>query len=625
MTRHRGVGRVRELPEPSSPKEIRRPLLEVAALARPGHPRLALAVLAGAAATGCGIALLATSGLLISRAALQPPVLELMVAIVAVRAFGLGRGIARYLERLATHDVALRLLTELRAGFFSRLEPLVPGAVGPHRRGDLLARAVGDAESLQHLVVRGVVPPLVAVAVAVPAVAVTWLLLPGAGLVLGLGLVVAGVALPWAAAVGGRRSGRRQAALRGELAERVVGALEAGPELAATGRLDERMEGVGATDRALATHLSRDGAVAAAVTGASTLAAGAALLGTLTLAVAATGTGTLARVLLATTVLLVLAAFEAVSPLPLAAQHTESLRAAARRVLSLTSIEPPVRDPATPLVVGDGPVSVVLEGARVRYSVHQPWAIDGVDLDLRPGARIALVGASGSGKSTVAALLVRFRDPDGGRMTINGVDSRLLAQDEVRRVVSLAAQDAHLFDTTVEENVRMAQPDATDHEIQAALVTARLWDWVQSLPDGLATAVGERGARMSGGQRQRLSLARVLLKGAPVVVLDEPTANLDGPTARALVKEALDALADRTVLLITHRLRDLEGFDEIVVLDGGRVAERGRHGELMAAGGLYRRMVDLESDTDVGAPDRWLGETGPAFAPSPLASPALVT
>jgi ATP-binding cassette, subfamily C, bacterial CydC len=385
------------------------------------------------------------------------------------------------------------------------------------------------------------------------------------------------------------------------------------------------MEGVGATDRALATHLSRDGAVAAAVTGASTLAAGAALLGTLTLAVAATGTGTLARVLLATTVLLVLAAFEAVSPLPLAAQHTESLRAAARRVLSLTSIEPPVRDPATPLVVGDGPVSVVLEGARVRYSVHQPWAIDGVDLDLRPGARIALVGASGSGKSTVAALLVRFRDPDGGRMTINGVDSRLLAQDEVRRVVSLAAQDAHLFDTTVEENVRMAQPDATDHEIQAALVTARLWDWVQSLPDGLATAVGERGARMSGGQRQRLSLARVLLKGAPVVVLDEPTANLDGPTARALVKEALDALADRTVLLITHRLRDLEGFDEIVVLDGGRVAERGRHGELMAAGGLYRRMVDLESDTDVGAPDRWLGETGPAFAPSPLASPALVT
>ncbi|HET7720594.1 MAG TPA: ABC transporter ATP-binding protein, partial [Acidimicrobiales bacterium] len=215
---------------------------------------------------------------------------------------------------------------------------------------------------------------------------------------------------------------------------------------------------------------------------------------------------------------------------------------------------------------------------------------------LRPGRRVAMVGPSGAGKTTVANVLVRFRDLDCGRMTVDGIDVRALDQDDVRRLVGLAAQDAHLFDTTIAENVRLARPGASDDEVGAALHRARAGDWIATLPDGLATRVGERGNRVSGGQRQRIALARVLLAATPVVVLDEPMANLDAATADVLLEDVLAATAGRALLVITHRLAGLEQFDEIVVLDRGRAVERGTHQDLLASGGLYRRLWDLEQD-----------------------------
>jgi ABC-type multidrug transport system fused ATPase/permease subunit len=275
--------------------------------------------------------------------------------------------------------------------------------------------------------------------------------------------------------------------------------------------------------------------------------------------------------MLAALVLLAMAAFEAVRPLPDAAQHLAATAGAAARLLALTDREPSVRDPDEPLPLGEGRV-LRLERARLRYEPDGPWVLDGIDFELRPGKLVALVGPSGAGKTTVANVLVRFRDLDEGRALLDGHDLRAYAQDDVRRVVALAGQEAHLFATTIRENVRLARPDATDDELVAALRRARVWDWVASLPGGLNTEVGESGGLVSGGQRQRIALARAFLSGARLLVLDEPTAHLDPETAAQVLDDLLDAADGTGVLLITHSPLRLERFDEVLRLEHGRIA-----------------------------------------------------
>jgi ABC-type multidrug transport system fused ATPase/permease subunit len=271
-------------------------------------------------------------------------------------------------------------------------------------------------------------------------------------------------------------------------------------------------------------------------------------------------------VLIATVALLALASFESVTALPGAARELSATLSAGGRVLDLVDREPAVRDPADPL---PPPASarVALEGVTARYPGGPP-VLAGFDLRLEPGARVALIGPSGAGKSTVTSLLLRFLDPERGRVTLGGRDLREYRQEDVRRAFALAGQEAHVFDSTIRENLRLARPAATDAELESALQRAHLAGWVASLPDGLDTLVGEDGTRLSGGQRQRLVLARALLADAPVLVLDEPTAHLDPPTARRLMDDVLDAAAGRTVLLITHRPEGLERMDEIVELAG---------------------------------------------------------
>jgi ABC-type multidrug transport system fused ATPase/permease subunit len=288
-------------------------------------------------------------------------------------------------------------------------------------------------------------------------------------------------------------------------------------------------------------------------------------------AVGARADGSLDPVLVATLALLALASFEAVLPLPTAARELSATLASGRRVLELIDRRPAVTDPELPRPLPPGPHAVVLEGVRVAYPGAGRPALDGFDLRLEPGRRVALVGPSGAGKSTVTSLLLRFLDPERGRVAIGGVDVRDLRQEDVRRTFALAGQEAHLFNSSIRANLLLARPGASEAELADALERARLGDWVASLPDGLDTLVGEEGSALSGGQRQRLTLARALLADAPVLVLDEPTAHLDPPTAERLVQDVIGAAPDRAVLLITHRPEGLDLVDEIVRLDGGRV------------------------------------------------------
>jgi ABC-type multidrug transport system fused ATPase/permease subunit len=258
---------------------------------------------------------------------------------------------------------------------------------------------------------------------------------------------------------------------------------------------------------------------------------------------------------------------------------------------------PLIVEPPDPMALPDPPYTVRVRGLRVRYGDDGPWALDCIDLDLSAGRRVAVVGRSGAGKSTIAQVLLRFIPYQHGSVTVNGSEISGLRGDDCRRVVGLLAQDAHVFNTTVEANLRVARRDATAAEIEQALTDARLSDWVRQLPAGLATEVGEFGGRISGGERQRLAAARVLLAGFPVLVLDEPGEHLDTATADALVADVLAAARTQAILLITHRLAGLESVDEVIVLDDGRVLERGAHAELLARGGAYAEMWRRERET----------------------------
>jgi ATP-binding cassette subfamily C protein CydCD len=307
---------------------------------------------------------------------------------------------------------------------------------------------------------------------------------------------------------------------------------------------------------------------------------------------------------MAVVVLTPLAAFEAVLGLPLAAQYRQRVGRSAERVYEVLDAPEPVREPKRPQQAPASPFPVTVKGLTARHTGQDRDALAGLDLTLEKGRRIAVVGPSGSGKTTLAQVLLRFLDTDSGSYTLGGVDASALDGDDVRRLVGLCAQDAHLFDSSVRENLLLAKKDATEGELRDALKRARLLDWADSLPEGLDTLVGEHGARLSGGQRQRLALARALLADFPVLVLDEPAEHLDLATADALTADLLAATEGRTTLLITHRLAGLEGVDEVIVLAEGCVVQRGSLGELAAVDGPLRAMVEREAAADllVGAP-----------------------
>jgi ATP-binding cassette subfamily C protein CydC len=542
-------------------------------------------VLAGATATGAGVALLVIAAWLIATAATSPPLTALSVAIVATRALGVTRGVARYLERLVTHDAALRTLADVRARVYDRLARTEP--VHRFRAGDLVTRLVSDTDTTQDLLVRGLTPPLAALVAGAGAVAVSTALLVPGGLLLAAGLVLGGIAVPLGAAAAGRGPGRRRAASRAALSTALVDTLHGAPDLVAYGAMPAALARVTAADAELTRVERRDASLLGLGAGASALLAGLTLWGTLLLGVGAVRDGTLAPVPLAVLVLTALAAFEIVAPLPGAAARLGTVRAAGARLFDVLDTPPALcpRPTAAPAPAGAG---LRICGLRVRYGPGEPWALDGVDLDVPPGNRIALVGPSGSGKSTLAAVLFRFRDPDAGAVHLDGADVTALPADAVRALVTGMPQDPHVFASTVRENLRLARPDATDAELRAMLARVGLD------PELLDTEVGAHGARLSGGMRRRLALARALLVPAtggpgPLLVLDEPTTHLDPDTRDAVLDDLLAATAGRSLILVTHDTAALDRLDEVVVLQQGRVVQRGPATELRRRPGWYQR------------------------------------
>lgn len=549
-----------------------RPTLRLLRHLLPYWRRLLPAALASAGSDLAAAALMATAAWLITRAAEQPPLASVSLAIVAVRALALGRGALRYTDRLLGHDGVLRAVAGFRTRVYEALVPLAPAGTPAFRSGDLLTRLVDDVDAAQNLLLRVLIPIAAACTVAATATGLATALLPEAGALLGPLLAVAGVLVPALVLMLSRHAGRAEKQTRAELAALTVDLTQGAADLAAygaRGRVDERARSASARIAGLERHKALTTALASAVV---LLLQGGATVGVTWLAVRAHVDGALPATHLTVLAVLALVSFEALTPLPAAARHLAEVGASAHRLADVLDTPPPVADPPTPTPLpATEPLGVDITDLRVRHRPDGPPALDGVSLRVPPGRRVVLLGASGSGKSTLIAALLRFVPYEAGSIRVGGRELSGCAGADVRAVVTGMTQDAHVFHTTIRANLALARPDATEADLLDAVSRARLLDWIESLPNGWDTLVGGDGATVSGGQRTRLLLARALLADPPVLVLDEPTEGLDPDTAAAVLADILDATRDRTTLLITHDRSGLTAADQIVTLDRGRV------------------------------------------------------
>ena len=569
----------------------------VLGLAQPMKHGMLFSVLLGALTAGSGIALLATSAYLISAAALHPSIAALSVAIVGVRFFGIARGVYRYLERLVSHRATFRLLADLRAWVYRALEPLVParlleyahGELHELKSGDLLRRLVSDVETLQNIYLRVVAPPVVAALVGVG----MWLFLGAFGATFVLPylalFLLSSVGIPVLAHLLSRKIGKCIITMRAALHAQLVESIQGMDDLIAYNQEQQQGERIQSFTTALGIMQMTMARISGMQGALSTLFMNLTAWTMLLVAIPIVHAGRMPGVLLALLVLAALASFEVVLPLPAAFQQVGGSLEAARRLFEIVDMQPAIPPTAAPSPTPDDH-TLTMQHVHFRYQDDEPDVLSDITFTVPWGHCLAIVGPSGAGKSTLVHLLLRFWDCQRGQIMLGGHDLRCYQPNDLYSVVSVVEQDTYLFNTTIRENLLLARPGATEAEMVIAAQQAQLHEFVQMLPDGYETRVGEQGLRLSGGERQRIALARAFLKDAPILVLDEPTVHLDAFTERSVLQSLRALCQDHRIVMVTHRLVDLDMCDEILVLHEGRIVERGTHDSMLRARGRYWRM-----------------------------------
>ena len=544
-------------------------LLRALSLLKPYSARVLLSTLLGFATVLSSAGLMAASAYIISYAALQPSIAELQVAIVGVRFFGLSRAIFRYLERLVSHDITLRLLARWRIWFYQALEPLAPARLWQYHSGDLLNRSIADIGVLENLYVRAVAPPLTALLVAAAGTAFLSAFAPQAGLVLLGFLVLGGVLLPLVLHLLSRHAGRALTPARAHLATLITDGILGMPDLLVCGQSGTYQSRIAQANRTFFHHQSCLNRIAAVQSALHGLIAQLCTLAILAVAVPYVLSGELPGIWLGALMLVALACFEAVQPLSQAAQTFETGLQAASRLFQVVDAEPEVHDPAQPTPV-PAPTRLEVENLSFSYPDGTP-ALQDISFSLACGGHLALIGPSGAGKTTLVNLLLRHWEYHTGHIRLDGQELRNFRAAELRLKIALVGQDTYIFNANLRDNISIARPSASQPEIEAAAKLAQIHDFITSLPEGYDTWAGETGLRLSGGQRQRLAIARALLQNAPILILDEPTANLDLDTEQAVLQAIHEYARDRMLLTITHRPAALHMADQVIVLSEGRV------------------------------------------------------
>ena len=562
---------------------------------KPALPMMALAALLSFLTIAANVGLLATSAYLIASAALHPPLAALTLSITGVRFFGISRAVFRYGERYIAHKATFHILYALRVWFYQRLEPLAPAGLARYRSGDLLGRIVADVDTLQFFYLRVIAPPVVAVAI----LAAMWWLLWGYSVALGWLLTVAflvgGVIAPAVLRFLGRQSSQHLLDARADLKASLVDTVQGMAELAAYNQTSQQASRLRATASEMRHFQDRSAKLSALSEALNSLVMNATVWGTLVIAIALAAAGKIEKVYLAVLVLAVQASFEALQPLPIAAYVLEESLAAARRLFAIADTVSMVKDQGDTSLVPDD-YTMAVDEVCFTYEDTQEPVLRNISFTVPAGRRLAIVGASGAGKTTLVSLLLRFAPYGSGSIRLGSRELTDYHPETVRNYLAVVSQSTHIFNASLRDNIRLARPSATEEELITAARHAAIDDFIVSLPQGYDTPAGQNGKTLSGGQRQRLSIARALLKNAPILILDEPTAGLDAVTEQEIMTSITELMQGRSTILITHRLTGLELFDEIVVLDKGRIAQRGTAAELLTKQGLFREMWQLQRD-----------------------------
>jgi len=545
-------------------------------------------ILLGTGTVLAGVGLMTSSGYLISRAAERPMIVDLFAVTAAVRFFGISRAVVRYFERVISHDLTFKILRRLRSLFYEKLEPLAPAQLMGRRAGDLLTRIVSDVDTLQNVYLRVISPSIVAVLVTIITCGALLFFSPWLSLAAFVFLFLNGVGVPLLITRLAKGLGREQVRGKSDMNAYLVDRLQGIHDLLSFNRADDAKRDVGLMQSEVAALQKKQSYVTGLQDSLSTFCAHAGMFTVLIVAIPIVVAGEIQGVMLALLTLGVLTSFEAVQSLGTAYQHLEASKESSRRIYSITDRRPAVQSPDTPAPL---PEQFQIGFDSISFSYKEEFiTIDDVSFSIPHGGKTAIVGPTGCGKSTLVHLLMRFWNPDKGKITVGNADIRSLDVESLRSCFSVVSQDTYIFNKTLRENLKVADHNAEDEHLLRILQEVGLSDLLNGSSPGLELMLGDQGMRLSGGERQRLSIARALLKNAPVFLIDEPTANLDTITEHKILKLLHRYMHDRTTLFITHRLTGMDRFDQILVMDRGKIIERGSHDELLQHMGLYKRM-----------------------------------
>lgn len=553
-----------------------------------------ISTMTGFSTVAAGVGLLGTSAYLIASAAFHPSIAELSVAVVGVRFFGISRGVFRYLDRLVSHHVNFRLLSILRIWFYDCLKLLAPARLIHYQRGDLLSRAIGDIDALDQFYVRAVSPVISAIFATVG-----FSLLVGSwnvrlGWILAAGLSVTSFVLPALVYIFSQDPAKQLVDQRAILSQTMLDTLRGAAEMMVFQQQEEELTQINRvslqTNRAqvgLAHSQGLSNGMNAVLTQGTV-----ALM--LLVGIPLVRTGELDGIMLAVIVLITMASFEISIPIAQAAQFWESSLQAARRLFEMADQQPAIIEPVIPVSVPEKP-NILIRNLSFQYHGNLPLAADHLNINLSYGRKIALVGENGSGKTTILNLLMRFWDCQPGEILIDGILVQEFSPKELRQRIGYVSPGGAIFQTTLRQNLLLANPGALDADLLRVLDCVQLGEWVQTLPDGLDTWLGASGLTISGGQLQRIQLARGLLMDAPIYLLDEPTTHLDVETENRLISLFRSIFQNRSLVWVTHRLVGLDWLDEILVLENGRVVERGNQHTLLESRGRFYQLWEIQN------------------------------